>query len=140
MKAGGGCCSTLDQCAPNGCLEFEEGYSPSDAPALAATETRSITITATVPPTADISEVGAEQGGTTTRTVTQLVGGDVRVRATMIKEGEVVMSPEETFGSGALVKPQGLKHKSQGVKVKSWERTKWMLWELGFVAGVMGML
>lgn len=119
-------------------MEFEEGYSPSDAPAFAVPETRSITITATEPLTPGASEVVAEQGATITRTVTQLVGGDVRVKATKVKDGEVVMSPEETFGSGALVKPQGFKPKSQGVK--RWERTKWMVWKLAGVAAVMGMM
>ena len=79
-----------------------------------------------------------DQGATITRTVTQLVGGDVRVKATMVKDGEVVLGPEETFGSGALVKPQGFKPKSQGGK--RWERRRWMAWELGGVAAIMGML
>ena len=87
-----------------------------------------------------VSEVVAEQGATTTRTVTQLVGGDVRVKATMVKDGEVVMSPEETFGSGTVVKPQGFKPKSQGVKVRRWEGKRWLVWELGFVAGLMGVM
>lgn len=138
MEAGGGCCASLDQCAPSGCLEFEEGYSPSDSPAIAITETRSITITTSETLKSGVSEPVAEQGATTTRTVTQLVGGDVRIKATKVKDGEVVLGPEETFGSGALVKPQGLKPSSQGAK--RWDRARWMVWELGFVAAFMAMM
>lgn len=87
-----------------------------------------------------VSEVVTKQAATITRTVTQLVGGDVRVKATMVKDGEVVMGPEETFGSGAVVKAQGFKPKSQGVRVGRREGMRWLVWELGFVAVFMGML
>lgn len=114
-EALGGCCPTLSQCSPNGCLEFAPGLSPSDFPAMAHTETAELPLTTTIlwrwkdgDEAAGVTEFLAEE--TMTITVTELVGGKVSVTATVAKDGEVMatssLSPEETYGSGALVKPK----------------------------------
>ena len=131
VEAFGGCCETLDQCTSNGCLEFEPGYSPSDDPAKATTETRALTVLPT-----DTASVTAEGDGEV-RTFTEQVGGDVRVTATVAKEGEVA-SGTASAGSAETSMEQTPK-KSGGGRWR-WTGSTGMFGMLGGVAVVMAGL
>lgn len=147
-EAAGGCCPTLSQCSPNGCLEFAAGLSPSNNPAKATTETRTLPSTSTIAwrwkdgdEAAGVTEILAEE--TTTITVTELVGGKVSVTATVAKDGEVMttvsLSPEETYGSGAVVKPKPEKMSGALMRRRT-GRVRGMVGRLVGVVGVMALL
>lgn len=109
VEVGGGCCAPEDGCSPNGCLKFEPGHGPDDKNARAVTEIR--VNPEDLPPAAneELDKVGVtdvrDLTGALTITpsnlppaaskvledigITEVKGGEIRVTATAIKEGEV---------------------------------------------------